>query len=167
MPELLEVFDVNGQPTGVSRTKQEIMRDSQWRLVIHVWIVDERGALLIQQRAHKKGIFDDLWDMSVGGGVSAGEASIDAAVRETEEELGVHFAPDKFIYLGRRKIPPKKVSDTEIMCDFSDDYLVRVPSIDLRSFKLQPDEVQAVDTLPLTETLYISVKYFLHQAPKN
>jgi isopentenyldiphosphate isomerase len=151
MIELLDVLDEAGHPTGQTKTKAEILRDGNWRKVIHVWIVDDKEQLLIQQRAHGRGIFDDLWDVSVGGGVSAGEPSLEAARRELDEELGIDLPANRFQLLDTWKIPPKRVDDQRFMKDFSDTFLVRIPAIDLDSLKLAPREVQAAATIELAE----------------
>jgi isopentenyl-diphosphate delta-isomerase len=50
-PELIDVLDRNGQPTGKQKTKLQIFNDGDYRNVVHVWIVNSNGQLLIQQRA--------------------------------------------------------------------------------------------------------------------
>ncbi len=151
MTELLDVLDESGNLTGETKTKNEIMQAGDWRRVIHVWVVDDNRQLLIQQRASGRGIFDGQWDVSVGGGVRAGEANVRAAQRETGEELGLRLPEGSFVLLGTWKIPPKTVDATRIMKDFSDTFLVRVPKIELSKIAMEPDEVQAVDTIALKE----------------
>lgn len=151
MVELLEVLDKNGKPTGVTKTKGEILRDGNWRKVVHIWLVDDQGNLLIQQRASKGGILDNQWDVTVGGGVSSGETSLHAAKRELKEELGLDFPESKLQFLDTYKMPPKKVDENRVMKDFSDTFSVRVHKIDLNTLKLEPREVQSVDVISLKE----------------
>jgi isopentenyl-diphosphate Delta-isomerase len=151
MAELLDVLDEQGNATGRTKTKDAILRDGDWRRVVHIWVVDDHDQLLIQQRAVGRGIFDSLWDVSVGGGVRAGEPSIEAARRELQEELGLDAAIDRFTLLGTWKLPPKPVDEHRVMKDFSDTFLVRLPAIDKTALHLEPKEVQAVDTLGLAE----------------
>ena len=58
--------------------------------VAHVLVYDGRGRLLLQKRSSTKEIQPGMWDTSVGGHVAAGESYLEAAVRETGEELGLH-----------------------------------------------------------------------------
>ena len=88
-PDYLDILDENGRLTGEVKTKEEILSNGSWRKVVHVWIVDKRGRLLVQQRASGRGIFDNLWDVSVGGGAKTGEPVLEAARREVKEELGL------------------------------------------------------------------------------
>ncbi|HSW80699.1 MAG TPA: NUDIX domain-containing protein [Candidatus Saccharimonadales bacterium] len=151
MAELLEVIDENGNPTGVAKTKAEILTAGDWRKVIHIWLVDDDSNLLIQRRAKKGGIFDDMWDVTVGGGVSYGEQSLHAAKRELQEELGLELPEEDFQLLGTWKMPPKTVDENREMKDFSDTYLVHVPKIDPAKLKLAPREVQKVDVISLKD----------------
>lgn len=153
MTEQLDVLDDSGRPTGWTKSKAEIMLHGDWRKVVHIWIVDDEARLLIQQRAQRGGIFDDLWDVSVGGGVRTGEPSSRAAQRELREELGLRLPAGDFRLLGTWKIPPKTVDDRRLMKDFSDTFLVRVHSVDMDKLTLQRSEVQAVDLISLDELL--------------
>jgi len=147
--ELADVLDENGVPTGEKKTKYEIFEQGLWRLVIHVWIVNpETGQLLIQKRAAKKGIFDDLWDISVGGAVMAGEKSVLAAKRETAEELGLELSEDEFEKIGRFKIPKFIPERSQQMKEFSDTFLVR-SKFNLDDVKMQEAEVAEVATISL------------------
>ena len=49
----------------------------------------QKDEMLIQQRQSTKGIFPDLWDITAGGQVSAGETSSQSVERELSEELGI------------------------------------------------------------------------------
>ena len=83
-PELFEALDKNGKPTGQRKTKLQIIEDGDWRDVVHVWIVDSQNNMIAQQRAYK-GLWDGLWDVSLGGGIASGESPSSAGVRELEE----------------------------------------------------------------------------------
>lgn len=56
--------------------------------VIHVYLFDRRGRLLIHELSGKKR-FAGSWSASVAGGVRSGESPFEAAVRELREELGI------------------------------------------------------------------------------
>lgn len=53
--------------------------------------VQQSGQLLIQQRTDCKHIWPGKWDVTVGGGVDAGESSRQGAEREVREELGLEL----------------------------------------------------------------------------
>lgn len=163
MAQLYEAYDSTGNKIGKNLTRHELQLQQLWQLVVHVWIVDEQNNLLVQQRSHTTTTFNDLWDISVGGTVDLGEDSDATAVRETKEELGLSITKDKLIYLGRVKMSPKPISPDFMERDLSDEYLLRLPHIAFADLKLQAEEVQAVDTMPLTELRRITQDPMLAQ----
>jgi len=68
--------------------------------VVHVWLIDDDERLLVQKRAHACLNWPDLWHISVAGHHRAGETLLDAAARETEEEVRVRLPQTEFLPLG-------------------------------------------------------------------
>src|SRR5687768_10120805 len=97
--ELLDIVDPSGNPTGEQRDKTEIHRLGLPHRDVHVWITDGTN-VLEQQRAWDKKIMPGAWDIAVGGHVGAGENYLDAAIRETEEELGLRLPAERFLPAG-------------------------------------------------------------------
>ena len=60
--------------------------------MVHVWIRDEASDYLVQQRAHDRPVDPGIWAVTAGC-VQAGEDSLAAALRETQEELGLTLLP--------------------------------------------------------------------------
>jgi isopentenyldiphosphate isomerase len=57
---------------------------------VHILVVHpETGRLLLQKRSPEKDTHPGQWDTSVGGHVNFGQSYEEAAIRETEEELGL------------------------------------------------------------------------------
>lgn len=99
--EMLEVYDAEGNPTGVAKTRAEIHRDGDWHLAVFCWIVTRDGRVLLQKRAAAKDVWPGRWDASAAGHVRFGEG-LAGALREIEEELGVTPpAVGELDYLGR------------------------------------------------------------------
>lgn len=87
--ELWDVYDEDRLPTGRTAVRGGTRPAGDCQLVVHVCLFNARGELLIQQRQHTKRYYPDRWDVSVGGGVIAGETARAAAMRELREELGI------------------------------------------------------------------------------
>jgi isopentenyldiphosphate isomerase len=83
--EQLNVYDAEGHVVGAAR-RREAKRSGQAVGAINVLLVNARGDVLLQRRPEDKEN-GGLWDKSVGGHVSAGEAFDATAVREAGEEL--------------------------------------------------------------------------------
>ena len=64
------------------------------RLAVHVWIQNGRGEYLIGRRAAEKPGWPGLWECTAGAAI-AGEDGLQAALRETREELGIELDPAK------------------------------------------------------------------------
>jgi isopentenyldiphosphate isomerase len=151
MTELFEALDENAQPTGELKTKQQILDDGDWRNVVHVWVVNSQQEILAQKRA-AKGLWDNLWDVTVGGGVSAHEDSAHAAVRELDEELGIVTNESEIQKLGVWETT-KPLPEQEIIArEFSHTYLLR-KDIAITTLKPSPREVVAVLRKPLAKML--------------
>ena len=82
MSELIDVYDRNRRPTGRVVPRETSLGDGEYRLVIHIFIFDKAGRLLIQLRSVNKAMYGGLWDVSAGGHSRAGEDSAAAARRE-------------------------------------------------------------------------------------
>ena len=90
--ERWDVYDLDRRPTGLTLPRGEKHPADQCQLVVHVCLFNRKGELLIQRRSMAKKGYPGYWDVSVGGGVLAGETAREAAVRETREELGIEIA---------------------------------------------------------------------------
>jgi isopentenyl-diphosphate delta-isomerase len=66
-----------------------------------VFVFNPRGEFLLQKRSKTKDTFPDCWDISVGGHVGLGEQYLKAALRETEEELGIAVEEKQLRFLGK------------------------------------------------------------------
>ena len=141
--ELIDVLSANGQPTGIRKSKLEIHRDGDWHRAAHVWIVASDGRVLVQRRSLRKENNPGLWDVSAAGHLSAGESAIEAAVRETGEEIGLVLSPNELNHLAA--IPQSCVLNDGTYFDneIHEIFLVR-RDVDLRSLKLDTEEVAEV-----------------------
>jgi isopentenyl-diphosphate Delta-isomerase len=96
--ELWQVFTENGLPVkDRGAIDDEFTRDP---LMVmgnsHVWMwhKTERGAnILLQKRALSKKTSPGMYHISAAGHINVGETPIEAALRETKEELGLSVDP--------------------------------------------------------------------------
>ena len=130
--ELWDLYTQDRQPTGLTMVRGSEHPQGYYRLVVHVCIFNSKGQMLIQQRQPFKEGWPNMWDVSVGGSVVAGESSREAAEREVAEELGLEISLE-----GVR--PAITISFKE---GFDDNY-VMIRDVKDEEITLQPEEVQA------------------------
>lgn len=98
--EKWDLLDAQGNATGRTIVRGERLQAGQYHLVVHIWVVDSHGRLLIQKRAAHLRLMPGMW-AATGGSAVAGEDSATAARRELAEELGILTYPNELTYLGR------------------------------------------------------------------
>lgn len=127
--ERWDLRDGDGNLTGKTMQRGELLRPGQYHLVVHIWVVDSRGRLLIQQRAPHLKLMPGVW-AATGGSAVAGEDSATAAARELYEELGIETARGELEYAGRIR---RRNSFTDI-------WILR-RDVPLSALRLQTEEV--------------------------
>ncbi|MCP5533708.1 MAG: ribosomal RNA small subunit methyltransferase A [Akkermansiaceae bacterium] len=94
--EIFDVVDENDVVTG-QRTRGEVHAQGLLHRAVHVFAINKRGDVLLQQRSHLKDLHPSVWDSSVSGHLDAGEDYESAAIRELDEEMGIRVdaAPEE------------------------------------------------------------------------
>lgn len=72
--------------------------DGEFKLSVHTWILNSKGELLIQKKNENLKRNPGKWAFT-GGAVKANETSLEGAIREVKEELGVNVDNDEIEYL--------------------------------------------------------------------
>ena len=91
--EIWDLYNLNREVIGTHVRGTELPENG-YHLVVHVWLKDREGRYLLTQRAASRPTFPLYWEC-VGGSVLRGESSIQAAVRETAEEVGVQLRAEE------------------------------------------------------------------------
>ncbi|MCX4885267.1 isopentenyl-diphosphate Delta-isomerase [Streptomyces sp. NBC_00847] len=86
---LLELVDEDGVTIGTAEKLAAHQPPGQLHRAFSVFLFDERGRLLLQQRAQGKYHSPGVWSNTCCGHPYPGEAPFAAAARRTYEELGV------------------------------------------------------------------------------
>lgn len=111
--EKWDLYTKYRENTGKEHIRGKELPDGYYHLVVHVWIRNSKGEYLISQRAADRPAFPLMWEC-VGGSVIKGESSIEGAIRETKEEVGVNLLPEQGELLFsklRGEIDGKKFND--------------------------------------------------------
>lgn len=140
MAEIIDLYTVDRELTGRTALRGQELEEGTYRMVIHVCIFNSKGEMLIQKRADDIVRWPSYWDVSVGGGASAGDTSRHAAERETYEELGLQID-----FSNKRPVITVNFTD-----GFDDFYTVEM-DVSLDDLQLQTEEVADVKWAGLDE----------------
>ena len=154
--ELLERFDNKRVFLNkvVERYKET---PGEYEQVVHLWIMNEEGKFLMQQRSLKKRIYPGKWSVT-GGAVDPGEKPIDAVYRECKEEIGANLDPNKVEFM-------MSLKRSHVFIDI----FLDKENINENDLKLQEDEVACIkwldrqeikDIIKNNDTANSIVKYF-------
>lgn len=141
--EILDIYTRDGKHLGI-RTRGECHSDNPgyYHKPVWIWIVNDDGQLLVQKRSNNKKCFPGYWDIPSAGHLDAGESSIEGAIRETKEELGVDTKAEDYQYVG------EYISDTT--WELGQVYLLKM-NMRAENMVLQEDEVEQVKWLSFNE----------------
>lgn len=98
--EILDLYNARGERLGrtMDRADWNKGRD-EFVKVVHVFLMNRQGEILIQQRAFTKKTWPGMWSI-LGGFVMSREEPEEAVLRETAEEYGVDISgyPRRMVY---------------------------------------------------------------------
>ncbi len=130
--ELLDVYNDQMKFVGKTIPRGTSLGKNENILLSLVYIRNRKGDYLIQKTSKKKGsIFS-----TTGGHVVQGEKALTTIVREIKEELGLSVSKEKLQYVSTFKYPNQP-------CIFHV-YLLNTDYIDLKTLKLETEEVESV-----------------------
>lgn len=96
--EKWDIYDKDRNKMNKIINRGDYLSDEEYHLVVNVWIKNSKNELLIAQRSENK-TFPLMWEC-VGGSAIEGETTLDAAIRETNEELGIDLSDSKYKLIG-------------------------------------------------------------------
>lgn len=151
--EYFDVCDELGNPTGAVVSRDEAHQKGIRHRTAHVWVVrrrEGRWQVLLQKRSANKDSFPGKYDTSSAGHIRAGDAPLESALRELEEELGIRAKPGQLRPAGHFDIRFEKEFHGRLFRDneFAFVYVYREP-VDIDALTLQAEEVERVDWFDL------------------
>lgn len=96
MSEVWDVYSKDRRPTGKTclRGEQGALKEDEFHIWVMVWIKNANtGKYLVSQRSADKDTDPLKWETVAGHAIS-GDTSLDAALREVFEEVGISLSPE-------------------------------------------------------------------------
>ncbi len=152
----IDIIDKNGNLTGQTVERSTAHAQGILHRTAHIWIIrTEQGRIqiLLQKRSENKDSFPGKFDTSSAGHIQAGDEPLESALRELEEELGIHASPEELWFAGTfpisfaKEFHGKMFRDEEIAFV----YIYDQP-VDINTLTLQKEEVEEVQWFDLEET---------------
>ena len=132
MGEYWDLYDERRESLGKTHLRGEPLGEGAYHIVVNVWIINDKDEILLTQRHPKKDFWGGLWECSASGAVLAGEDSMQGAIREAEEEIGVILLPSEIVLIESIMRVRER--------DFRDTFLVR-KNIPIYELKFHPEEI--------------------------
>lgn len=106
--ELWQEYDEQQEPIGQGLTK-DAAATGTLHGASHIWfwrVSSGKTEILLQKRAHNKRTWPSYLDISAAGHIDYGESPIEAALRETKEEIGLRLqsADLKLLFVFRQNL---------------------------------------------------------------
>lgn len=137
----MDWIDAKGKILG-QLNKRFAHQHGLYHAVAHVYVMDSKDRLVLQQRSKKVLLAPGMWDDSVGGHIGAGELPEESARREAKEEVN---ATGKLHFLGHAEI-------REITRHYNNHERVYYYWMKTHArVRPQPGEVQRLARVPLEE----------------
>lgn len=99
--ELWDLIDGNRNKLGKIHQRGIDLNPGEFHVVVEIITINVDGRILLTQRDPVK-TYPLLWEIT-GGSITAGESSIEGAVRELEEETGLVASPEQLTKIGELK----------------------------------------------------------------
>lgn len=131
--EIWDIMNEKGVVTGRTAVRgRTVLKNGEYHLVVHIWVVSSKGNLLIQRRSERRRLMPGEW-AATGGSAVSGEDSLTAAARELREELGIKAEDGALKFASRLKRRNSMLDIYFIRCD-----------ADATGLRLQRNEVAEV-----------------------
>lgn len=150
MKEYFDVLNENGAYAERIESREECHSKGFWHKAVAVYIINSKNQVLLQKRSSTKKLWPNLWDISAGGHVLAGEFGFQAIIREIKEELGIDIEKNDITFIGGSTSVNIK---SDIINKHFNEYYIVNRDIEISDLKLQTEEVSDVKWIDKEEII--------------
>ena len=142
MAEIWDIYDIHKNKKNKFHKRGVPLDKGDYHIVIHSWVVNSNDEVILTKRHSSKKICPNMWECTEGS-IVAGESSVEGAIRELKEEIGLSFKIDDATFF------------TSFVLDFSntiiDSYFFK-RDVDINDLVLQENEVS--EAIIVNEKVY-------------
>jgi len=150
MEEYFDVLNEKGEYIGKTETRERCHKEGLWHKAVAVFIINSRKQVLLQRRSATKKLWPNMWDITAGGHVLAGEFGFQSIIRECKEELGIDLNKEDITFIGTSI--STNIKSNIINNHFNEYYIVN-KEIDETKLQLQKEEVSEVKWIEKDEII--------------
>lgn len=150
MEEFFDVLNERGEYIGKIESRNNCHTKGLWHKAVAMFIINSKGQVLLQKRSANKKTWPNMWDITAGGHVLAGEFGFQSIIREAEEELGISLNKNDITFVGSSI--STNVQGDIVNNHFNEFYIVN-KDIDETTLKLQEEEVSEVKWVDKNEII--------------
>lgn len=132
MQEKWDLYDRERKPLNKVAIRGTKLEDNTYHLVIKAWIKNSEGKYLISRRSPNKP-HPYMWECT-GGSVLMGENTLEGAIREVREELGIDVSKSKYAFIG-------SITEYDNLEGCIEDEFIFYKDEDIKNIKIQEEEV--------------------------
>lgn len=141
MEEFFDVLNEKGNFIGKTESREKCHKEGLWHKAVVVFIINSKNQVLLQRRSPNKRMWPNMWDVTAGGHVLAGEFGFEAIIREAKEELGIELNKNEMTFLGSSISTNNKA---DIINKHFNEYYIVNKDLDETRLTLQKEEVSEV-----------------------
>jgi 8-oxo-dGTP pyrophosphatase MutT (NUDIX family) len=147
----IDIVDKTNKHTGQTATFEEVRSRGLWVRGVHALVYTSGKRIVMQKRSKEFDYHPGDIEISVGGGVDAGETPLRAAQREVSEELGLDLPARSFVPVECKKFSHRYKSQGHMYYKrvFIYSYKVCIDEATLRT--IRPRDGEATELFILTK----------------
>lgn len=134
--EYIDLYDEFRNPLDQKVSRDEVRKQPNYFLIVHVWIRNSAGEYLIQKRSKDSDFIPYMWATTMGV-VEANQTTWETAIKEVKEELGLTYEKEDLKIIARYK------TNSTYANHFTDVFVIE-DDVDLANVILQKSELSEV-----------------------
>lgn len=145
MEKLEIVCHKTGESLGIAIPREAVIRSQAWCRSTNIYVVNNQGQVLVHQRSLNKERFPGVWSTHLGGHIGEGEDYKTNALKEIEEEAGIHADPNKLVVWRTTRIDRARLWTQEfvLLHDAPIEHFIPQPGEVERFAWMTPEEILA------------------------